>query len=225
MIYCTNCDKQTNEKVSSICTHCGFDLTHVIKLLNEPDDDDDIGEDIPKTAQEIAKRALVLSTTVACAYGDSKPDNMKWLKSEGLWDYVSPNEQKFLLETNSDKKITANLTWKIEALIPLLWAIKKIDTLPPLAKECDTESLKKAVIWPPASTAEFISSAELRNDNEITEEYEKVYQAHWKVRDAKLNNKKIPNNYNPSVVYERHYAFNWLTGYMGQSWDDISTDT
>jgi hypothetical protein len=27
------------------------------------------------------------------------------------------------------------------------------------------------------------------------------------------------------VVYERHYALNWLTGYMDQDWDDISTDT
>ncbi|MGO7286211.1 DUF4272 domain-containing protein, partial [Rhizobium ruizarguesonis] len=24
---------------------------------------------------------------------------------------------------------------------------------------------------------------------------------------------------------ERHYALNWLTGYMDQDWDDISTDT
>nr|WP_246762835.1 DUF4272 domain-containing protein [Rhizobium sp. NZLR1] len=27
------------------------------------------------------------------------------------------------------------------------------------------------------------------------------------------------------AVYARHYALNWLIGYMDQDWDDISTDT
>jgi Domain of unknown function (DUF4272) len=27
------------------------------------------------------------------------------------------------------------------------------------------------------------------------------------------------------VVYERHYALNWLMNYLGQAWDDVSTDT
>ncbi|MDR2636809.1 MAG: DUF4272 domain-containing protein [Zoogloeaceae bacterium] len=29
----------------------------------------------------------------------------------------------------------------------------------------------------------------------------------------------------PGVTMERHYALNWLIGYMDQEWDDISTDT
>ena len=29
----------------------------------------------------------------------------------------------------------------------------------------------------------------------------------------------------PSVVYERHYALNWLIGYCDQSWDEVTTDT
>jgi len=27
------------------------------------------------------------------------------------------------------------------------------------------------------------------------------------------------------IVIERHAALNWLIGYMGQSWDEITTDT
>ena len=30
---------------------------------------------------------------------------------------------------------------------------------------------------------------------------------------------------NPSVIRERHYAFNWIIGYCNQTWDEISTDT
>jgi hypothetical protein len=32
-------------------------------------------------------------------------------------------------------------------------------------------------------------------------------------------------SYNAGVVQERHYALNWLIGYCGQDWDDITTDT
>jgi hypothetical protein len=27
------------------------------------------------------------------------------------------------------------------------------------------------------------------------------------------------------VTDERHYALNWLIGYLEQAWDDVSTDT
>ncbi len=80
-------------------------------------------------------------------------------------------------------------------------------------------------MFPPAPTAEFISSARLRDRNEIEDEHENVYQAHWKVRDAEINGTPVPDNLDPEIVVERHYAFNWIDGYMGQSWDDITTDT
>ena len=54
---------------------------------------------------------------------------------------------------------------------------------------------------------------------------ESIYLIHWAVRDARLNGRPVPNNYHPGVVLERHHALNWLIGYCGQDWDDISTDT
>ena len=32
-------------------------------------------------------------------------------------------------------------------------------------------------------------------------------------------------SYDAGVVQERHYALNWLIGYCGQDWDNITTDT
>lgn len=222
-MFCTNCDKEIEPK-DSICPQCGFDLTHVIALLNKPDDDYDDAEDEVREPDEIAKRALSLAAVISCAYGDSKKDVISWLKQEDLWDYVSPSEKEFL-ENETTKEQNAKYTWRIEALIPLLWAINKINKMPSLKSECDTEPLKKAVIWSPNSTKEYITSSKIRSEDDLFEEYEKVYQAHWKVRDAQINNKAVPKKFNPEVVYERHYGFNWVIGYMGQSWDDITTDT
>jgi hypothetical protein len=45
------------------------------------------------------------------------------------------------------------------------------------------------------------------------------------VRDAQLFGKPAPRDIEAGVVRERHYAFNWIIGYCGQPWDEISTDT
>ena len=222
-MFCTNCGKGI-EPDNSLSPICGFDLTHALHLLNELDDEYEDIEDEVRDPEDIAKRALSLAAVISCAYGDSKNDVSSWLKGEGLWNELSPLEVEFL-ENKTSKEQNAKFTWKIEALVPLLWAINKLDNMPDMKSECDTEPLKKAVIWSPNSTKEYISSSQLRDEDEIFEEYEKVYQAHWKVRNSQLNNKKIPKKYNPEVVYERHYGFNWVIGYMGQEWDDITTDT
>lgn len=225
-MYCTNCGKETDDK-DPICAHCGFDLSDVIAMLEEDDDDDyDLGEagDTPRTAQEIARRVCVLTAVIACAAGDDAQKNIQWLKDEGLWDDVSPEERE-LLETGADEQDRINFSWRIEALAVLLWAINKLDDLPPMTEQCDTTPIKLALVWPPDPAAEYIAEATLRGEDEISREYEKVYEAHWAVRDAELNDKEIPDGLDSGVVYERHYGFNWLTGYMGQPWDEVSTDT
>jgi len=43
------------------------------------------------------------------------------------------------------------------------------------------------------------------------------------VRNAKR--KGIPVELDSGVIQERHYAMNRITGYCGQAWDEITTDT
>ena len=38
-------------------------------------------------------------------------------------------------------------------------------------------------------------------------------------------NGRYRNGFDSGAVFERHYAYNWLTGYCDQDWDEISTDT
>jgi len=35
----------------------------------------------------------------------------------------------------------------------------------------------------------------------------------------------VPHGVDCEMVVERHHALNWLIGYQGQDWDDVSTDT
>ncbi len=116
-------------------------------------------------------------------------------------------------------------TWRAEALLPLLWSLGHIDTLPPATALCDIPLLQSVLPALFESTAEFLSKAALRDEADIYQALEEVYQAHWAVRDARINNRPVPNGYDPGVIQERHLALNWLTGYDNQDWDQVSTDT
>jgi predicted RNA binding protein YcfA (HicA-like mRNA interferase family) len=95
----------------------------------------------------------------------------------------------------------------------------------------------------PLRVGEFVSTARLRSDEEIYAANDEIYHIHWRVRDARLRALPTPpgklprmrhvdsdsdspvESYDSGVVWERHYALNWLIGYCGQDWDDITTDT
>lgn len=154
-----------------------------------------------RSADEVARRCLVLYAVLA----------------------ASPEESAFLTAHAPERKQIIQATWRAEAILPLLWALGKIGGLANPVSICDIQSLQSALPELLGSTADFQSAPALRSEEEISEAQEAIYQIHWTVRDAQLNNKSTP--YNAGVVHERHYALNWLTGYCGQEWDDITTDT
>jgi hypothetical protein len=222
-MFCINCGKATRPR-DCACTHCGFDLAPVIALLREPDSEVEEPAGKRRGADEVAKRALILAAVTSCTAGEAKSAVIVWLKHEKLWRETTPTERKFLLERASTRRKIA-FSWKIEALVPLLWALNKIERMPKLSERFDLASLEGTVIRPPHSTRQYIASVSLRTEAELSAEYEDLYQAHWKVRDAQRKNKSPPKRFDPEVVRERHHGFNWLMGYMNQPWDDVTTDT
>jgi len=77
---------------------------------------------------------------------------------------------------------------------------------------------------PGASTKSFVEGAELLDESVVFEETDQIFEIHWAVRDARLNEREIPNGYIPGIVIERHLALNWITCYE-EEWDEVTTDT
>jgi hypothetical protein len=48
---------------------------------------------------------------------------------------------------------------------------------------------------------------------------------HWKARDLQLHERSMPPGIDIEIVQERHHAINWITGYDGLPWDEVTTDT
>lgn len=177
-----------------------------------------------RKANEVAIRALIVNGLVHVSH--NLLDNKKlvtYLKQYSLWEYTSPNEQKFLSKSKPDDEEINDLSWRIECLNVLLWSLNKLDTISDPSTGCGYK-IFEAIPSFEVDPTNWINEATIRSTNEISCLTEKTYNIHWSVRDAQLNDSPIPNEYDPLIVEQRHYALNWLTLYA-QEWDDITTDT
>lgn len=176
--------------------------------------------------KEIAQRVTVLAITNLVAFNTfSADEGIRYLKEYKLWDFVTPGEKDFLTNPTVEKKTVE--TWKCEGIWTLMWALNKIDNLgfPNMLCNLGNISPENYPIGKDKNPNDFIDSVNItRPKQEILDVNDLYYRFEWACVDARINGREV-NEINPSVVYERHYALNWLISYMGQEWDDVSCDT
>ena len=146
-----------------------------------------------------------------------------WLKDQGLWDHVSPNEKAFLCADQRSDKERSDARWRQEAQWALLWSIRQIKTLGLPTETCDTAKLVDEIM--PAledPVDSFVSSADLRLPSELLAEDDRIYNLHCYARQAYRQN-AMPDDLVYDVLFQRHYAFEWLNG--DEDWDAVTTDT
>lgn len=135
----------------------------------------------------------------------------------------SPREEfTYKLENMMDEE-RAYATWRYESLNVMLWALRFMDELSYPSEICDVKAIVGMIFQP--SRSDFDSKAKLRTKEEILDQLDKVYRMHWACVDARIKGVQVSGNINPSVIFERHYALNWLTNYENQDWDDVQTNT
>ena len=178
-----------------------------------------------RTPEEVTKRVVILLGIFQAATGRKKEELINILKKNNLWEAVSETERNFLLKPIDETKFEAiQFGWRSEAVFILLWTLKIVEK-----EEIPVDETNLDLIVDFLKDNEYykkidIANAQLRDSNEILHLLETIYSIHWELRDAKIHNKKPPNNYHPSIIYEWHYALNWLVR-SNENWDDITTDT
>lgn len=183
-------------------------------------------EDNIRTSIEVSSKALVLLYLQEVVFDKLTANEVKnRLKELSLYKFVSPKERRFLNAKKPSEKQKINLSWRIEAIEAMFWALGLIEDLTSSSSLCDVKGIKSIFISLNDASDKKILSAELRPENEIIDQREQIYEQHWQVRDARIHGRKIPDSLDSGVVYEKHYALNWVLGYMGQSWDEVTTDT
>jgi hypothetical protein len=180
-------------------------------------------EALKRSKEEVALRALCLIFVAEKGAGLEDEVVERVLKSYELRPHLTPKELAFVLDNSPSQHDRVQFIWRYEAASTLLWALGFVAQLGKPVQPCDVEFAVGTMTE--TTTSQFIEDSELRPIADILDQVDLIYRYHWAVRNARIKGQQIPADLNPDVTDERHYALNWLIGYLEQAWDDVSTDT
>lgn len=184
-------------------------------------------ETIIRSPKEIAQRLCVLSVVNMFAFNYiTGEEAIAYLQQYALWQYATPDEMDLMTNPTDKKKMQE--TWKTEGIYVLFWALDVVGELAFPDSPVDMGSLGITEYPVGANTDPnvFINGAtRSKSKTEILDANDLYYRADWACVDARMKDDLSMDVLDRSVVYERHYALNWLIHYLDQEWDDISCDT
>ncbi|ATE74072.1 DUF4272 domain-containing protein [Lysobacter capsici] len=184
------------------------------------------GEVRLRTAEETMRRMLALCAVAVRAESlSSEPLSLQDIATRlgaGV-AALTPAERDFIERDAPDEETWANHGWRYESAALLQWALGLSEALPPPTAICDAGQIARIAI-DHADEAR-IAQASLRPLPELLDALDGLYRRHWLVRQARLDEREPPIGLHPSVVYERHYALNWLLRFDEQDWDEVGTPT
>ena len=160
--------------------------------------------------EEVARRAMAICIVSARAESDKLPvkEVLKLIAQRGLSRDLSSSEQVFLGTPAPDKKTTQQYLWRYEGAWMLVWALGYLKTPGDMGKPCDVKSLVNMVV--PKTLVQLMEGAKLRSLGEILDMMDYAYRLHWAARESLEKYNKSLDGVKVRVVFERHYALNWL---------------
>lgn len=188
-----------------------------------PDED----ETTPRTLEQTLQRAIVIYIMAAYAHGQPR----QWVQDRLAQyhlpdDALSPEEAMYLQDDEPPDYIQEKYERRYEILWVLLWAVGYVDALGRPDTRIDTGQVAQMQnIIDTRSWQTLLMDATMRDVTTLLDAADLTYRYHWAVVDADLYGKPPPAGLKPMVVYERHYALNWLIRLQDADWDDVTTDT
>ena len=175
------------------------------------------------TTEQVAHRALGL--VIVAVRGETQDDKLTvdLLEEFDAHAYLTPSELEYIGNPNTEENEHLQFVWRYEALNALLWALGFHDELAYPNEIVDVKWV--ADLFLENGAEGFLARAKLRDQAEILDEADLIYRYHWATREAENANTEMPAGLEWGVVLERHYALNWLVGYLDQEWDEVTTDT
>lgn len=172
---------------------------------------------------EVAMRTLCVLMTAIKAERMDQPMVLRVVRQYGLAAHFSAEEKDFVRDPEPSDEQRSRFLWRYETAWTLLWALGYVRILSIPRVACDVGFAVSCMR--DRSAQAFIADAKLRTFDQIMDQADLIYRYHWSLIDAALAKPAAPVDLNAGIVYERHYAFNWLIRHHDQDWDDVTTDT
>ena len=200
--------------------------------LNEDDEKATI-----RSKEEVARRMLGL--LIISLYSESmmNPDEnlsveearkfigqvMEDLSLDNLEEILTPEEIAYVQDDNPDEKTKINYCWCYEPLYILEWVLGLVEGQDPV-EICDV-GLMVRNLHAFESLEEICAKTQMRSTKEILDKADLIYRMDWAAVDARIHGFSGPGGIDHGVVQERHKALNWIIGFDGADWDDVTTPT
>ena len=176
-----------------------------------------------KTKDEVVDRAIALCYLELKSESAEKSLLSDFDKKYSVMSKLTPLEKSFALNEKPTEQEMVNANWRAESFHLLLWSLGYIDTLNYPSELCNIGDT--AGILFSKTEQKFREKATLRSKAEILDQADLILRYNWACVSARIQNQQAPGGLNPSVVYERHYALNWLICFQNQEWDNVTTNT
>ena len=178
-----------------------------------------------RSEEEVAKRILALAITAVKGELKTKDIPLQiFQKYQMSMEDVTHWEFNFINSDQPQAQDFVNAIWRYESLNTLMWACGYLDEMPFPSEIVNVKDIT-TYIRECRDFEDFLMNANMRDMDEILDELDLIYRLHWACVDARVNNLAPPEGIHPSVVYERHYALNWLIDRYNEDWDNVSTTT
>lgn len=183
----------------------------------------------PEKEVELRAKDEVVDRAIALLYLGLKSEGLeqvhldKMEEDYGISSKLSPAEKEYAYSSNPTDQRRTNANWRYESLHVLLWSLGHIEELVYPNQMCNVANDVKIIYE--LGPDKFRAQSKLRSKEEILDQADLILRLDWACVSARVKNEVAPSGLNSSVVYERHYALNWLIKYLNQDWDDVSTDT
>jgi len=176
-----------------------------------------------RSKDEILVRILALAAVGLKSEGLEDEFLIPFIDKYELTPHFSPGEATFLQQANPEEQVLHAMNWRYESMETLMWVVGLIDSLDFPNKLCDASKLVHLLYQ--KSYVELLQIATLRPKAEIMDALDLSLLFHWAARNSWLKQEDPPAGIEHGVVYERHYAFNWVTQLEREEWDEVSTGT
>jgi hypothetical protein len=176
-----------------------------------------------RTKDEVVDRAIALFYIGLKSekFEEDKLDKLD--KKYGILAKLTPAEKAYANAKQLTPQQIIDGGWKYEDMHVMLWALGFVDTLSYPDKFCNPGA--DVNIVNNLTEAQFRQKAVIRSKKEILDQADLILRLDWACVDARTKNQPAPGNMDKGVVFERHYALNWLINFLQESWDDVTTDT
>lgn len=137
-------------------------------------------------------------------------------------DVLSDEEKAYLADAAPDSSDHSKFNWRYEGCAVLLWALSLMELKPP-TEYCDVPKIG-AILWENDFNS-LMAQAFLRDREEIMDMQDLVYRYDWACVEAGIKRQEL-SALDGEIIYEWHYALNWLTSVDGiTDWDKVSART